>query len=703
MADRPPKEAVADECGASFLSQFETEENVSGILKKRDEFLDASLAGPYLSYTKGSKPTRTLDVSSATIEFNDECRTVKLTKSGNALKGESSFNKLFEVEKPTEYFRWKAALSRATFLWDSDEEGSGSISEKRATPLSQALRCIVEGELLFSFIKTLEIFDAEEVEEMIDKKPFTVSEEGELSVGEGSTALSTVVLLGELNSAIIIQLVGLHHAALEALECIASKAFSVYNTPLKLKLEYASFMNTQKATIRRVCRLFVNNVLQFSRNVMHLADHLLDTEVTLGEALQQYTSYAPKAPWFSLNAFLLGEIKTFLRNTVVVAESHGRGGGPGLVGAVNLGNTCYLNSTLQCLLHTPALSRFFFIPAHRVFSQSEEDVALSGAFHSLVRDSWVYGKELDPEVFLELVRGKEKIFKRGEQHDAHEMFITILEKMEKELKSSIFPFVSKEKRDNCVLPSHTVNNDTDDLIHRWWMAFVNRQYSVITHFFYGQIVQKIHCESCDRSSYSCESFNFLFIPLKTHSSDSKRKNTVPIEDCLDEYFKRETVSMDWKCDLCQAVTSNPKLSLGLHRLPPYLVVCVNRFKKDEKGRFREKSGLHLQFGHRIRLGSYMTESAVFPGFGEDGIQYFSDSDQSPSRRGKYYLYACVCHSGTASRGHYYAVCRVSNRWWTFSDTSVRREKNPPWESSKVSSEVYLLFYASSAGFKELVR
>lgn len=62
------------------------------------------------------------------------------------------------------------------------------------------------------------------------------------------------------------------------------------------------------------------------------------------------------------------------------------------MGLVNLRNTCYMNASLQCLLHLPELMWHFLSGKYLEEIRHENDQGTKGAFvhafHSLMRHSW---------------------------------------------------------------------------------------------------------------------------------------------------------------------------------------------------------------------------------------------------------------------------------------------------------------------------
>ncbi|ERN09224.1 hypothetical protein AMTR_s00014p00257640 [Amborella trichopoda] len=89
------------------------------------------------------------------------------------------------------------------------------------------------------------------------------------------------------------------------------------------------------------------------------------------------------------------------------SRSSGREGSLGLIGLHNLGNTCFMNSALQCLVHTSKLFDYFLGDYSNEINQHNPlgmDGDLALAFGQLVRKLWAPGRTpVAPQEFQELL------------------------------------------------------------------------------------------------------------------------------------------------------------------------------------------------------------------------------------------------------------------------------------------------------------
>ena len=149
---------------------------------------------------------------------------------------------------------------------------------------------------------------------------------------------------------------------------------------------------------------------------------------------------------------------------------------------------------------------------------------------------------------------------------------------------------------------------------------------------------------------------------------ASNNSTITLGDCLKNFSKEEKLEAgnEWYCPKCKKHTLATK-KMELYYLPKILIICFKRFMR-ESYRWRKNEQLVDFPINNLNMGDYM----IGP-----------DKDHS-----KYNLFAVSQHYGSTAFGHYTAVCKNFNKWYSYNDSSV----HPCSENDARSSAAYVLFY-----------
>ena len=173
------------------------------------------------------------------------------------------------------------------------------------------------------------------------------------------------------------------------------------------------------------------------------------------------------------------------------------------------------------------------------------------------------------------------------------------------------------------------------------------------------------------NSCLCYKTDFKNTKIKKSKSKSKSKSNdskITLGDCLKNFCKEEKLETgnEWYCPKCKKHTLATK-KMELFYLPKLLIICFKRFVR-ESFRWR-KNEVFVDFPiNNLDMGEYM----IGP-------------DKSHS---KYNLFAVSQHYGSTGFGHYTAVCKNFDKWYSYNDSSI----HPCNENECRSSAAYVLFY-----------
>jgi hypothetical protein len=197
------------------------------------------------------------------------------------------------------------------------------------------------------------------------------------------------------------------------------------------------------------------------------------------------------------------------------ARSGGTSGFNGLVGLVNMGNTCFMNSGLQALSATWPLTSYFLANRWQEELNTTNPMGTKGklatAYAGLLKELWFSrrgsrGAVVPMEVKRAIGRFQER-FSGFAQHDAQELLNFLLDGLHEDL--------------NRVLKKEYVEDEEgsgrpDALVAAAsWEKYQRRNRSIVVDTFAGQLKSTLVCPQCEKVSVKFDPFHMLSLPLPT--------------------------------------------------------------------------------------------------------------------------------------------------------------------------------------------
>ena len=396
---------------------------------------------------------------------------------------------------------------------------------------------------------------------------------------------------------------------------------------------------------------------------------------------------------------------------------------PPKIGLQNVGATCYMNATIQCLCQIEKLVNYFKSnpKIDKIIKEYKNDnkVCLTESFKYLIENLWptdnkYYDKKYNsentnnkyfiPSEFKEKISEMNPLFQGVKANDSKDLVNFIIMTLHSELNEG------KKYQDDFNPPQE----NESEMLKYFTQSYFHENKSIICDLFYGINGKIYQCSLCNVQKYNFQVFFFLIFPLEEvrkfkigilqqqlmqqmqqmqlmqmnnqnniymnninninnpmfylqAMNNLNNINCVKINDCFDYYRKIDIMDGEnaMYCNNCQKLCK-ANYSTYIVNSPEILIIILNRGKGIE---FNVK----LEFGEYLNIQNYVKEQNV---------------------SNNYKLIGVVSHFGENSEsGHFIAYCKspIDGYWYKYNDDSVTSVNDFQKEIIDFAMP-YILFY-----------
>jgi ubiquitin C-terminal hydrolase len=358
----------------------------------------------------------------------------------------------------------------------------------------------------------------------------------------------------------------------------------------------------------------------------------------------------------------------------------------GLSGLNNIGNTCYMNSVIQCL--ASSLFTAWFKSKRYMNDLSCEnglliEKTLTHNLAKLLEAMWKENCTINPYMFKQIVGEIKETFKGANQHDCQEFLNFILDRIHEETKyeaiitpnnisASAVDFYDNKKmfKENNVYELYKKQYKKDYITSKAygkWKSYVEKSYSIIIELFTGSYYSIISCSNCDYYSNKFDAFSTLSLSIPD-------KGETTLYRCLEDHFKEEILVGDnqYFCKKCNKKNDGCTKKLYIWDPPELLIIQLKRFDSQN---------------------NKTTSKIIFPIF---DFNLKSAQNDIHITNSTYDLWAiCKHENNTTTSGHYIAYCKnmINKKWYKFNDDHILHIPDDKLENEIITKNAYILFYA----------